>query len=87
MWVLLDLIEGQQWTTVTSRQSRGKANASPCNMVCASSKEVKTDVPSLTDSEEETIVLTKEPNTPLVAWTRSGQSYLKKYDEVVASPI
>jgi len=38
----------------------------------------KTDVPSLTDSEEETIVLDAELNAPLVTETRSGQSYLKK---------
>ena len=48
-------------------------------MVCASSGEEETDVPSLTDSEEETIVLAAEPDQ-LVAETRSGQSYLKKYD-------
>ena len=55
-------------------------------MVCSSSREAKIDVPSLTDSEEETIVLATELNTPLIAGTRSGQSYLKKYDEVVANP-
>ena len=66
--------------------SGGKANASPCNVVCASSREAKTDVPSLTDSEEETIVFVAELNAPLVAETRSGQSYLKKYDEMVANP-
>ena len=54
-------------------------------MVCASSLEAETDVPSLTDSGEETIVLATELNEPLVAETRSGQSYLKKYDEMVAS--
>ena len=69
-----------------NRKSRGKAKDSPCNVVCASSKETKTNVPSLTDSEGETIVLAVEPNTPLIAGTRSGQSYLKKYNEVVASP-
>ena len=41
--------------------------------------------PSLTDSEEETIVLATEPNAPLLAGTHSGQSYLKKYDELVAN--
>jgi len=51
----------------------------------ASSQEVETDVPSLTDSEEETIVLATEPNQ-LVAKTRSGQSYLKKYDEMAVTP-
>ena len=64
---------------------QGKAKASPCNVVCASSWEEKTDVPSLTDSEEETIILAAEPNVLLVAGTRSGQSYLKKYDEMVAN--
>jgi len=54
--------------------------------VCASFLEAETDVPSLTDSEEETIVLTAELNKPLVTETRSGQLYLKKYDERMASP-
>jgi len=54
-------------------------------MVYASSREAETDVISLTDSEEETIILIAEPNAPLIAGTRSGQSYLMKYDEVVAS--
>ena len=39
------------------------------------------------DSEEETIVLTVEPNAPLVAGTHSGQSSLKKYDEMVTNPL
>ena len=56
-------------------------------MVCASSQEAETDVPSITDSEEETIVLAAELNKPLVAKTRSGQSYLKKYDEMVEGPL
>ena len=85
MWVHADLVDGQQWTTVTNRRSRGKAKASSCNVVCASSREAETDVPSLTDSEEETIVLAAEPNQ-LVAETRLGQSYLKKYDEMAATP-
>jgi len=85
MWVHSDLMEGQQWTTVTNRKSRGKVKASACNVMCASSREAETDVTSLTDSEEETIVLTAEPNAPLIAGIRSGQSYLKKYDKVVAN--
>jgi len=75
-------VDGQQWTTVTNRKSRGKAKASSCNVVCVFSWEAETDVPSLTDSEEETIVPTAELNKPLVTETRSGQSYLKKYDLV-----
>ena len=79
-------MESQQWTTVTNKKSKGKAKASPCNVVCACSREIEIDVPSLTNSEEKTIVLATEFNVPLVAETRSGQSYLKKYDEMVASP-
>ena len=56
------------------------------NVVCTSSREAETDVPSLTDSEEEIIVLAAEPNQLLVAETRSGQSYLKRYDEMMAIP-
>ena len=81
-------MEGQQWTTVTNRTSKGKAKASPCNVVCTSFWKAKIDVPSLTDSEEETIILAaeQEPNVPLVAETHSGQSYLKKYAKFVANP-
>jgi len=57
MWVHPNLVEGQQWTVVTNRKSKGKVKASSCNVVCASSQEAETDVPSLTDSEEETINL------------------------------
>ena len=85
MWVHPDLVEGQQWTTITNRKSKGKAKSSPCNVVCASSLEVEIDFPSLTDSEEETIILVAELNAPLVAETRSGQSYLKKYDGIVVN--
>jgi len=85
MCVHPDLIEGQQWTTDTNRKSIGKAKVSPCNVVCASSTEAETDVFSLTDSVEETIVLAAVPNAPLVAGTCSGQLYLKKYDKVVVT--
>ena len=45
MWVHPDLVDGPQWTTVTNRNSKGKAKASSCNVVCASSREAETDVP------------------------------------------
>ena len=67
------------------QKSKGKAKTSSYNMVCASSREAETDIPSLTDSEEKTIALATEPNQ-LVAETRSGQSYLKKYDEMAVTP-
>ena len=86
MWVHPNLVEGQQWTTVINKKSKDKAKASPCNVVCTSSREAETDVLSLTDSEEETIILATELNEPLVVKTRSGQSYLKKYDDLTANP-
>jgi len=49
----------------------------------ASSQKAETDVPSQTDPEEETIILAAELDAPLVAKTRSGQSYMKKYNEMV----
>jgi len=52
MWVHSDLIEGKKWTTVTNRKSKGKGKITPCDVVCASSRESETDVASLTDSEE-----------------------------------
>ena len=85
MWVHPDLVDGQQWTTITSRRSKGKAKASSRNVVCVSFREAETDISSLTDSEEGTIVLATEPNQ-LVVETHSGQSYLKKYDKIVATP-
>jgi len=72
MWVHSDLVEGQQWTTITNRKSKGKVKASSCNVVCASSWEAETDVLLLTDSEEGTIVLAAELNKPIVTETCSG---------------
>ena len=70
----------------TNRKSRVKTKALPCNVVCASSREVETDVAAVTDSEE-TIVLATDPNAALAAGTRSGQQYLKKYDEMVTNSL
>ena len=84
MWVHPDLVDGQQWTIVTNRKSKGKRFVLQCR--CASSREAETDIPSLTNLEEETITLAAEINKPLATETRSGQSYLKKYDEMVANP-
>ena len=60
IWGYPDLIESQQWTTVYIRKFKGKARASPRNVVCASCREAEIDVISLTDSEEETIILIAE---------------------------
>jgi len=73
MWVHPDLVQRQQWTTMTNKKSKGKARATSCNVVYASSREAKTDVASLTDSEEERIVLAVKQSAPLGARTRFGQ--------------
>ena len=67
-----DLMDSQQQTIVTNRKSKGKEKAPSCNMVCASSREAETDIASLTNSEEEEIVLAAEQNAPLMAGTQSG---------------
>ena len=54
-------------------------------MWCVLLPEKQKPIPLLTDSEEETIVLIAELNALLMAKTRSGQSYLKKYDDMVAN--
>jgi len=66
-----DIIQSQQWTTVTNMKSKGKARVSSCNMVCSSSREPETDVTSLTDSEEEEIILAVEKEAPPMAGTLS----------------
>ena len=71
MWIHPDLVEDQQWTTITNKKSKGKAKASSCNVMCASPREAETDVPSLTDSEEETIILAVELNN------RSWQKFVR----------
>jgi len=89
MWVHPDLVQNQQWTIVTNMKSRGKARTSTCNVVCASSREANTDIASLVDSEEERTVLaavsSRGARSPLMTGTWSGQQYLKKYHEAVAS--
>jgi len=78
MWVHPDLIEIQQWTIVTDKKSKGKRKASSCNVVYASSRETETNVASITDKEEEEIVLTTKQSTFSLAGTRTDQQYLKK---------
>ena len=85
MWVHPNLIEDQQQTIVTNKKSKGKEKTPSYNAVCASSREAGTDVASLTDSQEEEIVLPAKQSASPVAETRSSQQYLKKYDKAVPS--
>ena len=45
MWVHPDIIESQQWTTATSRKSKGKAKASSSNVGGTSTREIEEDMP------------------------------------------
>ena len=80
MWIHPDLLEEvAPWTTVSRKKSRGKAKQA--NVIIASTIEPDSDVNSLTDSEEEEEVLVASVAAPLAAATRSGQPYLKNYDD------
>ena len=68
-----------------NRTSKIKAKTSSRKVMCTSSKDVETNVASLIDSEEERIILAAQQDTSLMVRTLSGQWYLKKYDEAMAS--
>src|SRR3954465_1034654 len=80
MWTHPDLLdEVIPWTTVSREKSRGKTKQA--NVIIASSIEPDSDVNSLSDSEEEEEVLAVSGARPLAAATRSGQPYLRNYDD------
>src|SRR3954469_1189677 len=80
MWIHPELLdEVTPWTTVSCKKSRGKTKQA--NVIIASTIEPDSDVNSLTDSEEEGEVLAASVVGPLAAATRSGQPYLRNYDD------
>ena len=86
MWVHLDIVESQQWTTVTSKKSKGKAKTSSSNVVGISTKDTEEDIASLTSSGEES-AFAANTGVPPTSKTRSGKQYLKQYSEpMVDSP-
>src|SRR3954471_13896288 len=79
MWIHPDLLdEVSPWTTVSRKKSRSKTKQA--NVIIASSIEPDSDVNSLTGSEDEEDVLAASVARPLAAATRSGQLYLRNYD-------
>ena len=70
---------------MTNKKFKDKARAPSCNVVSVSSKEIKEDVVSLTNSEEEESALIVDQDAPPMWKIRSGKQYLKKYDETVTS--
>src|SRR3954462_6055579 len=80
MWIHPDLLdEVSPWTTVSRKKSRGKTKQA--NVIIASTIEPDSDVNSLTDSKKEEEVLAASVAGPLAAATRSGQPYLRNYDD------
>src|SRR3954467_7600946 len=80
MWIHPDLLdEVAPWTMVPRKKSKGKTKQA--NVIIASNIEPDSDVNSLTDSEEEEEVLAASVAGPLAAATRSGQPYLRNYDD------
>src|SRR3954470_21312356 len=80
IWIHPDLLdEVTPWTMVSHKKSRGKTKQA--NVIISSSIEPDSDVNSLTDSEEEEEVLAASVAGPLAAATRSGQPYLRNYDD------
>src|SRR4051812_12859665 len=86
MWILPDLLdEVTPCTTASRKKSRGKTKQA--NVIIASTIEPDSDVNSLTDSEDEKEVLAASVATPLAAATRSGQPYLRNYDDAPAQQL
>ena len=75
MWVHPNIVESQQWATITSRKSRGKAKASSRNMVSISTREIEKDFAFLTSSGDEESALVANTNAPPTSKTRSGKQY------------
>src|SRR3954466_2527673 len=86
MWIHPDLLdEVTPWTTVSRKESKSKTKRA--NVIIAASIEPDSDVNSLTDSKEEGEVLAASVATPLAAATRSGQPYLRNYDDAPAQQL
>ena len=86
MWVHPDIVKSQQWMTVTSRKSKGKARNSSSNVVSISTRETEEDVVSLTSSGDEESAFAADTGTPK-SKTQSDKQYLKQYGEpIVNSP-
>ena len=77
MWVHPDLIENQQWMTVTNRKSKGKARAFSSNVVSAFAREIEEGIALLTSSGEEESPFTVNTGAPFTSKIRSGKQCLK----------
>ena len=81
MWVHPDIVKSQQWTTVTSKKSKGKARASSSKVVSISTREIEKDIASLTSSGDKESAFAADTDTPPTSKIRSGKQYLKQYGD------
>ena len=87
MWAHPDIVKSQQWTTVTSRKSKGNAIASSGNVISISTRETEEDVASLNSSEDKESAFDADTGAPPISKTRSGKQYLKQYDDPVVNSL
>ena len=64
MWVHPDIVESQQWTTVTNWKSKDKSKASLSNVVDISTRETEEDITYLTSSGEEKSAFVADTGAP-----------------------
>jgi len=69
MWVHPDIVQSQQWMTVTSKKSKGKTKASSSNVVSIFTRETEKDVASLTSSGDEESAFAADTGTPSTSKT------------------
>ena len=86
MLVHPDIVESQQWTTVTNKKSKSKAKALSSNVVGISTQETEEDVASLTSLGEEESTFAVDKRAPPTLKTRSSKQYLKQYGELIIDP-
>ena len=77
MWVHTDLIETQQWTTVTNKKSKENARASYSNVVSVPTRETEEGAASLINSGEEESAFAIDVRAPSISKIRSDEYYLK----------
>ena len=76
-WVHPDIVESQQWTTITSKKSKSKARAYSRNVVSIATRETEDDIASLTSSGEEESTFVADTGEPPTLKTRSSKQYQK----------
>jgi len=77
MWVHPNIVESQQWTTVKSWKSKGKARVSFDNAVSISIRETEEDVASLTSSGDKESTFVADTGALPISKTWFDRQYLK----------